>query len=149
MSIESKIRELPSELQDKIYHYYWTYQYSQKIVRPLDNTLHTMKSITKYILKHAIPNFKINYKSHYYYYCQYNIELKNIYENKCLMKFLLNSDTCYENIHYFHLLIKSNIMDEIQEKYKYFCAYTLTIIANPIYNEHNYHNIIRYFQNCA
>ena len=34
MSIESKIRELPSELQDKIYHYYFdnikvTYNYIQ------------------------------------------------------------------------------------------------------------------------
>ena len=86
-------------------------------------------------------------REHHYYYTLYNDYLEKIYKSYSLNRFLMYSEPSSENIHYFNLILAANIVTKIRKKYKYFCAYTIALIANPIYNNTNHHRTLRFFQN--
>ena len=150
MSIIQKIKELPEDLQIKIYEYYYNILYFNEIIHPLEYTLFMMGKINKYITYHAIPHINANFlnvQQHQYYYTLYNEYLEKIYKNFSLNRFLMHSEPCSENIHYFNLILSANILTKIRKKYKYFCAYTIALIANPVYNLRNHQRTLRFFSN--
>ena len=150
MSIIEKIKGLPEDIQNKIYEYYYSTLYFNEVIHPLEYTLFMMHKINIYITYHAVPHINVtqfNTKHHEYYYSLYNDYLEKIYKSYSLNRFLIHSEPCSENIHYFNLILATNIVTKIRKKYKYFCAYTIALIANPIYNITNHNRALRFFQN--
>lgn len=150
MSIIQKIKELPEDIQKKIYEYCYSYLYFNEVIHPLEYTLFMMHKINKYISSYTIPHITTNYwniQNHVYYYSLYNDYLEKIYKSYSLNRFLLYSEPFSENIHYFNLILATNIVTKNSKKYKYFCAYTIALIANPIYNVTNHNHILRFFRN--
>lgn len=150
MSIIEKIKGLPEDIQNKIYEYHYSTLYFNEVIHPLEHTLLMMHKINNYISSYTIPNLNTNYwniQYHFFYYSLYNDYLEKIYKNYSLNRFLLHSGPCSENIHYFNLILATNIVTKIRKKYKYFCAYTIALIANPIYNITNHNRALRFFQN--
>ena len=148
MHLVKRINNLPIELQDKIYCFYWSFYYSKFIGKYLTEWLHTMRLINQYIEKHAFKNLNTNLKAHHYYYKKYNNLLKSVFKQKSINRFLMNSPLCCDNIHYYNFIIlnSEHVLKGIDIHFKFFCAYMLVHSANPIFNDVHQKQIMDHFK---
>lgn len=143
--IIKKINNLDINLQTHIYNYFWSTYFTNHVIKELNNIRHDFKLINIYISKHAIPNLSVNLESHYYYYRTYNLKIKDSLKNRSYFLYLNNE--LKDVLYFYNLLINSPNIIKIKEKYRYFCAYLLSLVATPMYDEYNHFKIISYFKN--
>ena len=111
-NIKSKINNLPNELQDHIYGYYWSYNF-YKVLDEIKNIFLLDDKINNFISKYGNNVIKQNNN---YYYKKFNTLIKKITHNKGKMLLCKynNLSLKYCNINYI-----DKICSDIKNDYKY------------------------------
>lgn len=112
LSIYENIKNLPDELQDKIYQYYWTYIY-YNVLNEIKEIIYLEQKINNFIKRYENNIVKEN---NYYYYKKFNNLIKNITPNKGKMLLCKYNNL---NLQYCTTNYINNICSNINNNYKY------------------------------
>lgn len=112
MSIEQSTKNLPYELQDKIYQYYWSYVH-YNILNEIKEIIFLDKKINNFIKRYDNNIIK---KNNNYYYKQFNFLIKEITCNKGKMLLCKYNNL---SLRYCTTNYINNVCSNINDDYKY------------------------------
>lgn len=140
--MSKKMHQLPFELWNIIWEFYWKDIYTNKVLEELVSPYETCDEVYKYMCRHGFYNIQLGInnptdKLHYFYYKKHNEKLKNILRNKSgIFLFCNTQDTSYKNMLY---ILECGMLNNISDNYKYICAFYI------LFSIHNY-QILHYFK---
>ena len=145
-NIITKINNMHEPIQNHIYSFYWSNIFYESVIQNLNDYTYEIIKITNYIKKHALPNTIVKSGLHFYYYKKHNKLLEKIFKSFALNRFFKNHPFFNNYIHYYNMLLLAGICSKVKDEYKYFCAFVLSIISDPIYNSYNHYVVLEYFK---
>ena len=116
------IYNLPDEIQDNIFRYYWKYKYND-VMYEINNLIRKDDLIFNFLIKN-ISVLSLKYANNYiFYFNEINNFLENIYNSKGLI--LISK---INNLHSKGIINIDNYSTIFYNKYKYICYYLYNVI---------------------
>jgi hypothetical protein len=131
------MNNLPTELQNNIWNYYWQYKYND-VVNEIKKPFNIENKAKVYLSKYFnVLNSK--YKKNYMYYFKHiNNEIKNIVNNKSFNLICHHNNLNMKHVNFDYI---TNIFKKVPEDYKYIAALFVLM------SYHNRYHVLLSFQN--